>query len=122
MESSIAMQDATHRRRTLLVELEFLLSSTEESGDEPGRTRACNPRLCRPMPYPLGHGASCFAAAGRARMARDSAAKLGNGSMTVRTCVRACMRACAHARALARLHAHGGRTAAWTALLHRARF
>ena len=86
MESSIAMQDATHRRRTLLVELEFLLSSTEESGDEPGRTRACNPRLCRPMPYPLGHGASCFAAAGRARMARDSAAKLGNGSMTVRTC------------------------------------
>jgi hypothetical protein len=55
-------------------------------------------------------------------MARDSAAKLGNGSMTVRTCVRACMRACARARAPARLHAHGGRAAAWTALLHRARF
>ena len=90
--------------------------------NDPGRARACNPRLCRPMPYPLGHGASCFAAAGRARMARDSAAKLGNGSMTVRTCVRACMRACARARAPARLHAHGGRAAAWTALLHRARF
>ena len=24
---------------------------------EPGRTRTCNPRLRRPMPYPLGHGA-----------------------------------------------------------------
>ena len=23
---------------------------------EPGRTRTCNPRLRRPMPYPLGHG------------------------------------------------------------------
>jgi hypothetical protein len=28
-----------------------------ESND-PGRTRACNPRLRGPMPYPLGHGAS----------------------------------------------------------------
>ena len=26
--------------------------------DDPGRTRTCNPRLCRPMPYPLGHGAN----------------------------------------------------------------
>ena len=26
---------------------------------DPGRTRTCNPRLRRPMPYPLGHGASC---------------------------------------------------------------
>ena len=25
---------------------------------DPGRTRTCNPRLCRPMPYPSGHGAS----------------------------------------------------------------
>ena len=24
--------------------------------NEPGRTRTCNPRLRRPMPYPLGHG------------------------------------------------------------------
>ena len=24
---------------------------------DPGRTRTCNPRLRRPMPYPLGHGA-----------------------------------------------------------------
>ena len=27
---------------------------------DPGRTRACNPRLRRPMPYPLGHGATSF--------------------------------------------------------------
>ena len=27
--------------------------------NDPGRTRTCNPRLRRPMPYPLGHGASC---------------------------------------------------------------
>ena len=26
---------------------------------DPGRTRTCNPRLRRPMPYPLGHGARC---------------------------------------------------------------
>ena len=25
-----------------------------------GRTRTCNPRLRRPMPHPLGHGASCL--------------------------------------------------------------
>ena len=25
---------------------------------DPGRTRTCNPRLRRPMPYPLGHGAN----------------------------------------------------------------
>ena len=28
--------------------------------NDPGRTRACNPRLRRLMPYPLGHGASDF--------------------------------------------------------------
>ena len=28
--------------------------------NDPGRTRACNPRLRRPMPYPLDHGASCI--------------------------------------------------------------
>ena len=27
---------------------------------DPGRTRTCNPRLRRPMPYPLGHGALCW--------------------------------------------------------------
>ena len=27
--------------------------------NDPGRTRTCNPRLRRPMPYPLGHGARC---------------------------------------------------------------
>ena len=27
------------------------------SKHDPGRTRTCNPRLRRPMPYPLGHGA-----------------------------------------------------------------
>ena len=27
--------------------------------NDPGRTRTCNPRLRRPMPYPLGHGACC---------------------------------------------------------------
>ena len=29
--------------------------------NDPGRTQACNPRLCGPMPYPLGHGASRIA-------------------------------------------------------------
>ena len=29
--------------------------------NDPGRTRTCNPRLRRPMPYPLGHGALCTA-------------------------------------------------------------
>ena len=28
------------------------------SENDPGRTRTCNPRLRRPMPYPLGHGAN----------------------------------------------------------------
>ena len=28
--------------------------------NDPGRTRTCNPRLRRPMPYPLGHGARCM--------------------------------------------------------------
>ena len=28
--------------------------------NDPGRTRTCNPRLRRPMPYPLGHGARCI--------------------------------------------------------------
>ena len=28
------------------------------STNDPGRTRTCNPRLRRPMPYPLGHGAT----------------------------------------------------------------
>ena len=28
-----------------------------QAKDDPGRTRTCNPRLRRPMPYPLGHGA-----------------------------------------------------------------
>ena len=32
-------------------------SGMESSGIDPGRTRTCNPRLRRPMPYPLGHGA-----------------------------------------------------------------
>ena len=27
------------------------------TANDPGRTRTCNPRLRRPMPYPLGHGA-----------------------------------------------------------------
>ena len=31
-----------------------------QTKNDPGRTRTCNPRLRRPMPYPLGHGASCF--------------------------------------------------------------
>jgi hypothetical protein len=30
-------------------------NSTDDN--DPGRTRTCNPRLRRPMPYPLGHGA-----------------------------------------------------------------
>jgi hypothetical protein len=27
---------------------------------DPGRTRTCNPRRRRPMPYPLGQGAKCI--------------------------------------------------------------
>ena len=30
---------------------------------DPGRTRTYNPRLRRPMPYPLGHGAFWWRAA-----------------------------------------------------------
>ena len=33
------------------------LASREVFANDPGRTRTCNPRLHRPMPYPLGHGA-----------------------------------------------------------------
>ena len=29
-----------------------------ETKNDPGRTRTCNLRFRRPMPYPLGHGAS----------------------------------------------------------------
>ena len=32
---------------------------------DPGRTRTCNPRLRRPMPYPLGHGADAHFASER---------------------------------------------------------
>ena len=37
-----------HRRRSRSV------------ANDPGRTRTCNPRFRGPMPYPLGHGASCL--------------------------------------------------------------
>ena len=37
--------------------LQKIFRSTIKNND-PGRTRTCNPRLRRPMPYPLGHGAS----------------------------------------------------------------
>jgi hypothetical protein len=33
------------------------LQTCRPTWNDPGRTRACNPRLRRPMPYPLGHGA-----------------------------------------------------------------
>ena len=33
-------------------------SRSRAQTDDPGRTRTCNPRLRRPMPYPLGHGAN----------------------------------------------------------------
>ena len=42
------------------------LRHKDDSGDrqvrhpDPGRTRTCNPRLRRPMPYPSGHGAMFF--------------------------------------------------------------
>ena len=41
--------------------------------NDPGRTRTCNPRLRRPMPYPLGHGANCSASR---RLQRECAAAL----------------------------------------------
>ena len=31
-----------------------------QHSNDPGRTRTCKRRLRRPMPYPLGHGASCL--------------------------------------------------------------
>ena len=34
------------------------LNTSRKTCDDPGRTRTCNPRLRRPMPYPLGHGAN----------------------------------------------------------------
>ena len=36
-----------------------LLAALLLEKNDPGRTRTCNPRLRRPMPYPLGHGATC---------------------------------------------------------------
>ena len=54
-----------HRGFGLGQSLAILLFSDREKEDDasgvndPGRTRTCNPRLRRPMPYPLGHGASC---------------------------------------------------------------
>ena len=61
---------ATNSRRRIL-DARWI---TQQCLYDPGRTRTCNPRLCRPMPYPLGHGArypaeyqpsavSCFLAA-----------------------------------------------------------
>ena len=35
----------------------MMISILAELFSDPGRTRTCNPRLRRPMPYPLGHGA-----------------------------------------------------------------
>ena len=37
--------------------------NVHDTVNDPGRTRTCNPRLRRPMPYPLGHGAFCSLAA-----------------------------------------------------------
>ena len=44
------------RRCHSVYSLTMFLSNRE---NDPGRTRTCNPRLRRPMPYPLGHGARC---------------------------------------------------------------
>ena len=50
----------------MLLQLSFSIpcascSAGEAHNYDPGRTRTCNPRLCRPMPYPLGHGAAAAA-------------------------------------------------------------
>ena len=36
----------------------YVVREAESMQNDPGRTRTCNPRLRRPMPYPLGHGAN----------------------------------------------------------------
>ena len=57
--------------------------------DDPGRTRTCNPRLRRPMPYPLGHGAND---------GRDLNSPTLTDSQQACACVPACLRARARAR------------------------
>ena len=52
--------------------------------DDPGRTRTCNPRLRRPMPYPLGHGANDR---------RDLNSPTLTDSQQACACVPACLRA-----------------------------
>ena len=46
------------RTGLFLKEITFSASSLPSRSNDPGRTRTCNPRLRRPMPYPLGHRAS----------------------------------------------------------------
>ena len=43
----------------LLYTLSIMMKVRRRIHNDPGRTRTCNPRLRRPMPYPLGHGATC---------------------------------------------------------------
>ena len=45
-----------HHHRTMSTIHPYSTSKCQEN--DPGRTRTCNPRLRRPMPYPLGHGAN----------------------------------------------------------------
>jgi hypothetical protein len=51
---------ATHGRSAKIFRCWLWQQKTDGMGaiciNEPGRTRTCNPRLRRPMPYPLGHG------------------------------------------------------------------
>ena len=40
--------------------LDVAIQMIVKTKNDPGRTQSFNPRLRRPMPYPLGHGAICI--------------------------------------------------------------
>ena len=72
-----ALEGPLFSERTGLSPYPFSASPlSRASSYDPGRTRTCNPRLRRPMPYPLGHGALMSLLIMQHEKARDA---LGNG-------------------------------------------
>ena len=41
----------------IIITITIIMTTIIDNEYDPGRTRTCNPRLRRPMPYPLGRGA-----------------------------------------------------------------
>ena len=53
MTTTITITTAT----IVMTAIAVIMTTIIDNEYDPGRTRTCNPRLRRPMPYPLGHGA-----------------------------------------------------------------